>query len=108
MLGLYDGAFIGANDGAFVGINVGDGVGEYDGACVGENDGETEGVAVGRESVHTSVVCQVSTPSGSVFHNGLCKLVESQSGSGAHQKLYSIRRVLATSETCNSVLMGWK
>ena len=112
MLGLYDGAFVGKNDGAYVGIGVGDSIGEYDGASVGENDGETEGVAVGRESVHTSVVCLVSTPYGSVFHNGLCNLVESQSGSGAHPQLYSVRtgRVLSkdlvrldTSETCTSV-----
>ena len=88
MVGKYDGTFVGANDGAYVGISVGDGVGETDSKCVGEKDGETEGVVVGRDSVHTSVVCLVSTPYGSVFHIGLCKLEESQSGSGAHPQLY--------------------
>ena len=89
MLGLYDGEFVGLNVGDRVGVGVGlnDGIGV--GLVVGEDDGETEGVVVGRESVHTSMVCQVSTPYCSVFHNGSCKLVESQSCSGAHPQLYS-------------------
>ena len=87
MLGLYDGELVGLNVGENVGIGVGlnDGTGVVLG--VGENVGETEGVAVGCESVHTSVVCRVPTPYCSVFHNGLCKLVESQSGSGSNPQL---------------------